>query len=476
MKRQILVGLVLCSLGAATSAMAAPKTISDEVRTGLNLTLYSNGMALISDSRQIVLEKGINDLSVSSISPGMFDGSARIDIDGGLDVREQGFLKANLSHQELLKAHVGKGIKIIKVHPENGDETMLDATVLSVSNGLILRIGDRIETSAPGRIIFSEIPDGLRPTPVYRIVGTSANVGETDLNLSYLSNGYSWRANHALSFDDKTETVLLESRASLVNRSGFDIKNARIQVMAGNVQRRTSGAMRTEAKAVRMMSAQAAPMMADAAPPPQRQSIGGFHLYSLNGKIDLADQTTKQVTLLDPVTLPVKRMLISQAHANPYTPLKGSPRPTHPVIRLTFSNDKNAGPGQPIPGGIARLYGKDAEGRVQFLGEDHLKDLPIGAKTSINAGRAFDVNVTRTQTDYVRNGLGRNTFEMAYRIKITNGGDKTSPVQVIEAMNGDWSILNESAKHTRDNNRARWTLQVPAKGEAEITYRVRVKR
>jgi len=476
MKRQLFTGLALTIMACSAPALAASQGVSDQARLGLNLTLYANGLALIDDQRRVVLEKGINTLNISGISPAMLEDSARIDTGGKLNLHEQSFLKPNLSHQDLLKAYVGRSVKVIRTNPKTGEETVLDADVLSVNQGLILRIGGRIETTVPGRIVFADIPEGFRPQPVFRVTGQSPEIHESDLDLSYLSTGFSWRANHTLSVEAASPTIRLESRAILVNRSGLDINAATVQVVAGDVQRRTPSVPRPETTALRMMKTEGAAMMADAAAPPQRQSLGGYHLYTLNGKIDLADQTSKQVTLLAPVSLPVTRRLISETHANPFSPRQGTPRPTHPAIRLSVSNDKTTGPGQPIPGGIARMYGKDAEGRAQFLGEDHLNDLPVGATATISAGRAFDVTVTRHQTDYQREGLGRNTFEMAYRINITNGGERAETVQVIEAMGGGWNILEESAQHVRDNNRARWSINVPAKGDAEVTYRVRVKR
>ena len=476
MKRQLLAGLALSVLTCSTPALAVSGQVGDDLRAGLRLTFYGNGMALIDDHRKVVLEKGINTLNVLGISPGMIDDSTRIDSDGKFLIGEQSYLPDNLSYQDLLKAYVGKQVKVIRTHPQTGEETTLDADLISVRQGIILRIGGQIETALPGRIVFPDIPPGLRANPVYRVTGTAMSAGKTDIGLSYLSNGFSWNAHHTLELDGRKPSANLESRAALVNNSGLEIRDAEVQLVAGNVQRRTSPVLRPQATAVRMMKSEAAPIMADAGGAPQRQSLGGFHLYTLPGRIDLEDKGRKQVTLLRSTALPVERELISEAHANPVAQLRGTPRPTHPAIRLTLTNDKTAGPGQPIPGGIARIYGHDAEGRTQFLGEDHLQDLPVGSTASISAGQAFDVAVTRHQTDYQREGLGRNTFEMAYRIDVSNGGDKAEKVSVIEAMSGDWSILDQSAEHSRVNNRARWTLDIPARGKAVITYRVRVKR
>jgi len=472
MKRRLIAGLGLSILMLSGSAVGAGQNVSDGQRTGLDLTLYSNGLALVSDQRRVELNSGINTLNFTGVAPRMIGESAEVGSGGVLRVREQAYLPANLNRSELLKMHVGKIVQVVRTHPQTGAESTSDAEVISVKPNLILRIGGRIETQAPGRIVFPEIPDGVHGEAMFRVVGESAVQGVKDLRLQYLSGGFSWAANHIIHVDEKASQISLETWATLANASGMDVTGGQIKLMAGDVRRMSAPAPRAQKQLMRASSSMAV-MEADSAP--RRQSIGGFHLYTLKGPLDLKDGARKQISLLRRQSIPVVRELISTGHPNARSPLRGAPKPSHPPIRLTFVNDPERGSGEPIPGGMARLYGDDNEGKVQFLGEDRLADLPLKAKASLSGGRAFDVTVTREQTDYVRQGLGRNTFEMAYRINVTNGSSRTENVSVIEAMNGDWKILSESTEHLRDNNRAKWVLSVPPKGSKNITYRVRVK-
>ena len=101
---------------------------------------------------------------------------------------------------------------------------------------------------------------------------------------------------------------------------------------------------------------------------------------------------------------------------------------------------------------------------------------PRASTATVTAGRAFDVTVRRQRTDVVRQGLGRNTVEMAYRIEVKNGSEREESVRVVEALAGDWKILTESPSHQRKNGQAHWVVPVAPGETAEINYRVRVRR
>lgn len=73
--------------------------------------------------------------------------------------------------------------------PVTGTETEEPAQILSARNGIVLKIGDRIETDVPGRIVFDRIPEGLHGKPVLTVGMTSKNGGGRRLELDYLTNG-----------------------------------------------------------------------------------------------------------------------------------------------------------------------------------------------------------------------------------------------------------------------------------------------
>ena len=215
---------------------------------------------------------------------------------------------------------------------------------------------------------------------------------------------------------------------------------------------------------------------AEAAPMPTREALADLHVYRLPRPVTLADRQSKQVALLSADDVPFVRTYVSESGAAVFHPVRGTSPPTHPEVRLTFANDEMAGD-QPLPGGVARLYTLDAGGSLRFLGEDSVSRTPVGGDVKLNPGRAFDITVERTQTDFRRAGLPENVFESAHRIDVRNGKDAAVDVQLVELLPGDWEILEESGSHERETaGRAVWTLSVPSRGEATLTYRVRVRQ
>ena len=70
-----------------------------------------------------------------------------------------------LSPAALMPKAVGEAITIVRNNPASGAETRERATVLSANNGVVLRIGNRIEVlrddGIPTRVIFDKVPENL---------------------------------------------------------------------------------------------------------------------------------------------------------------------------------------------------------------------------------------------------------------------------------------------------------------------------
>jgi len=437
----------------------------------LAITVYGNGLALVSEMRDTELSPGFNELVLNDVSPSVDAESFRISAGEGFRVTETTFLPANLTQRDLLEAHIGKTIEVSRRGPKADMISIVPAEVLAVEPELILRIGARIEANPRGRFSFPSIPGHLRSDPVMRVRSEIEKGGPVTAQIQYLTGGMTWRAEHVAQLDEAMTTLDLETRAGISNGAGIDFSKTRLTLVAGDVNR-THGPRPLERKAARGLQMT---MAADAAPEaaPTREAVAGYHLYRLPGRVTLKDRETTRFSLLSRPAVPVVRELVSIGHPNAFAPPRQA-RPDHPSIRLKMTNATQSG--EPVPGGRIRLYGKDKNGDALFLGEDRLPDLPSGAEATVTAGRAFDVTVKRQRTDVVRQGLGRNTSEMAYRIEVKNGSEKKETVRVIEALAGDWKILTESEPHQRKDGQAHWVVSIEPGQAAEITYRTRVRR
>ena len=120
-------------------------------------------------------------------------------------------------------------------------------------------------------------------------------------------------------------------------------------------------------------------------------------------------------------------------------------------VRLSFANTAAAGLGVPLPAGIVRVY-EGGEDEV-FLGESRVPATPDGERVTLTLGRAFDVTARRTLTDFRREGARGEIVETAHRIALQNAKGVAVTVEVVENLQGEWRVLEESQPHTRRPSR-----------------------
>ena len=462
-----LAGVALLAATAAADEMPVP-TAS---RTGLSVTLYADGFGLVTDRRKAVLAKGANSLAFEGVSARMMPSSALLATGDGVRVLERNFEFDLLSPQALLERSVGRTVRVIRTRPDTGEEVVETATVLAAGNGPVLRIGDRIEITVPGRLVFDSVPAGLRAQPTLLIEAESAAAAEAPLELTYLTEGLRWRADYAAELDAAGKTLALGAWASLVNETGVAFADADVQLLAGTVRR----------EGERPLAAFKGAAMAAAAPAEdamRREAVGDVHLYALPRKATLANNQTKQVALLSAPTVPVTRQYVRQRWIGE-TPERGGAVPTtyRPTIYVKFANAAKSGLGQPLPAGLVRVYQRDSRGRMQFTGEQSIAHTAADEEVALNLGEAVDIGIQYRQTAFTTDGLPERAFETEQQIALTNAKSEPVTVRLAERFPGAAKILSESQTHEAfSGSEATWTVAVPAGGKAMLSYRARVQR
>lgn len=138
-----------------------------------------------------------------------------------------------------------------------------------------------------------------------------------------------------------------------------------------------------------------------------------------------------------------------------------------------MTNDKASNLGEPLPKGVVRFYENDKSGKVQFLGESSLKQLAAGDNAELKIGQSFDIAVKGKVTGV--KSIAKNISEADAEIKFNNAKDKAETVVFEQGFNSNWEVVGESLKHEKKNaSTAVWKVSVPAKGQAVLTYKVRL--
>ena len=470
---------VLLSMGIMFSPVFA-----DEIRTTvkdqkeLSLTVYNHDLALIRDVRTINLTKGLNRLAVREVSAEIRPETAIITSlshPNSLSLLEQNFDYDLLTPQQLLQKYVGKQVKVVKTHPTTGVEKEIIATVLSANNGVVLKVGDRIETGIPGRIVYDQVPENLRDRPTLSILANSTQGKQQTLELSYLSGGLSWKADYVAKLSKDENHLDLNGWVTLINQSGASYKNAKLQLVAGDVNRVYEAPTRRH-RDVQMMKTMAADSMAEMA----EESLFEYHLYTLGHKTDVLQNQTKQVSLLSASQIPVTKEFLLQGAQHYYYNKYGVIADKLKVgVYVEFENEKQNNLGMPLPKGIVRVYKDDSSGNSQFIGEDRIDHTPKDETIRLKLGDAFDVTAKKKQVSYKKeNAFGKykHAASSSYEIELHNAKEEDVIVKVLEPVPGDWKILDSNIEHEKVNaHTAQWLVEVPAEKRVTLSYKVLVR-
>lgn len=473
---QAAVAAAFCSALTAHAAVTErPSTLADQ--QSVAVTIYNENLALIKDVRKIALDSGPNRLALREVSAQMRPETAllrSLSHAGALRLIEQNFDFDLLTPAKLLEKYVGRDVRIVRVHPQTGAESIETATVLAANQGVVLKIGDRIETGLPGRIVYDGVPANLRDKPTLVSELASTRAGSQTVELSYLSGGLAWKADYVAELNAKDDALDLNGWVTLTNRSGTSYPEARLQLVAGDVNR-----VRDEL----VMAAKVGRMRADEARAPAsmaQETLFEYHLYTLQRPTTIQNNQTKQVALLSGTSVPVQKELVLQGNDYYYRSSVGHLGQKMKVgVFVQFENREASRLGLPMPKGVVRVYKKDSAGNAQFVGEDRIDHTPKNETVRLKLGEAFDVTADKKQTDFKR----RDTYspwsyvhESAYEIVLKNAKSEALTVVVREPVPGDWKMLEETQRHKKAAaGTAEWNIRVPAEGSTTLRYRVLVR-
>lgn len=455
-----------------------------EQRTGLAdqrevaVTIYNENLALVKDVRKLSLKRGLNQLAFRDVSARMRPETAllrSVSAPGSLSVFEQNFDFDLLTPQKLLEKYTGQTVQVVRTHPTTGVESSESAQVLATNEGVVLKIGNRIETGVPGRIVFGEVPANLRDRPTLVMSLNNNSHSAQEVELSYLTGGLSWKADYVVELAPADDKLDISGWVTLNNTSGTSYKNAKLQLVAGDVNQ-VQDAMRVQVSGSRAMAP--APMAAKAGM--AEESLFEYHLYTLGRPTTIAENQSKQVALLSASGVPVRKEFLLRGADYYYQGAYGDLGQKMKIAAfIEFENRENAQLGMPIPKGVIRVYKKDSQGNAQFIGEDRVEHTPKNEKVRLKLGDAFDVTADKKQTDFKKIGGSSKynyIFESAYELVLKNAKKEAVVVTVQEPMPGDWQVLSSSHPHSKgSSNIAVWQVSVPAESSTKLSYRALVR-
>jgi len=442
-------------------------------QTGVAVTIYNVNLGLVKDLRRIAIPKGRSELRFMDVASQIIPTSVYIKSvagQGSLDVLEQNYEYDLLNPQKLLDKYVGKEVKLYQKNPYTEREETVTATLLSNNGGPIYKIGEDITFGHPGRIIFPGVPENLISKPTLLWLLENRLTSGQAVEASYLTNNLNWRADYVVTMNEKDDRADLSGWVTIDNKSGATYKDAKIKLVAGDVNR-VRDEFEYKAKTEHLAAAMARP----AAPQFKEEAFFEYHIYTLQRPSTIKDNQTKQIGLVSAGDVPVKKELLFYGAKYYYYGQYGEAVTNQKIgVYVEIQNKKENNLGIPLPKGTVRVYKNDTEGSLQFIGEDSIDHTPKDEKISIKLGDAFDVVGTRKQTDWKK--IAYDTYEAAYEISLRNHKKEDVEVRVVEPIPGDWTVLSSSHKYKKTEAfTAEFSVPVPKDKETKLTYRVRMR-
>src|SRR5256714_1329796 len=468
------------SVHAATQTDSA-KTSASEQATSLNdqsdlaLTVYNSNIALVRDVRRLNLPAGAFRLKLmdiaATVNPATVHFRSLTEAEK-LGVVEQNYEYDLLEPAKLLHKYVGKEVTLVRTSQENGTTKReeIKAMLLADNDGPVWKIGNDIVTGMYAESYrFPEVPANLFDRPTLLMSLDNSGARKHHIEASYLATYLSWNADYVLTVAREDRNADLDGWVTLTNNSGTPFHNARLQLVAGDLNR-LPGSGRGDAMEVRAMN------KAVAAPQFQQENFSEYHLYTLGRRTSVEDKESKQISLLQGSGVPVEKMFVVNGqnfyYHNQQNP--GSPQKDPVMVFYKFKNEEKAGLGMPLPAGNVRVYQKDSRGGVLFIGEDRINHTPKDETITVHIGNAFDVIAERKQTDYKR--IDTHVWEMEFEIALRNHKDAPIVVEVNEPIGGDWEMLSSTYKFSKTAAfAAQFKVPVDKNGTAVLKYRIRAR-
>jgi hypothetical protein len=381
------------------------------------LTIYNGGYAVVRETLPIDLKSGVNQVSFAGVTAQVEADSVILrDIKGKAEfqILEQSYRNDPVSQAMLLSLFEGKALEFVRFETNKPDRVVTGRVVRSgfVPGGEfvepIIEVDGKLQFSLPGSPVFPSLGDDnvLKPTLNWKL--NSASSGKIDAEVAYLSNGFTWEASYNLVAAEEGDVLDVVGWVTMKNRSGMTFTDAKIKLMAGDVNRvqrdysvGTGRGMAGSAMAMQKVVTE--------------KSFDEFHLYTLGNSATLRDKETKQVEFVRAAGVKAERIYVFDGAGHQY---RGDGSAGKVQVYREFKNSEANKLGIALPKGKVRFYSQDGDRQLEFVGENRIDHTPKDEVIRVLTGNSFDLVGEHRMTNNTEDGANRvatQTFEIKVR-------------------------------------------------------------
>jgi hypothetical protein len=501
-------------LAAAALAATVPPAAARTEVPATALTIYNQNFAVVRERLPLDLKAGANTVTFSGATMHLEPDSVVLRDPAGkvaLRVLEQNYRADTISQGLLLSLYEGQELDFL-VRDQNAKEYTVRGKVVrsgyapnfwagnryghefmqrqqmmgNLGAGMgqpIIEVDGKLRFSLPGEPLFPALTDDSILKPQLAWTLASDQPAKLDAELGYITGGMSWEASYNLIAPEKGDTLDITGWVTIDNQSGKQFDLAAVKLMAGDVSK-----LQPEQAQMKYAMAARLELAADAAGPQvTEKSFDEFHLYSLARPVTLRNRETKQVEFIRATGVKAKTFYVYDgAETAQYRgwnaqmirqqPDYGTQSNPKVWVMREFKNSEENKLGLPLPKGRTRFYRQDdADGRLEFTGENTIDHTPKNETVRLYTGDAFDLVGERTRTDFALSNR-QDQMEEAFEIKLRNRKTEPVEVRVTEKLYrwSNWTVVDKT--HDFEKKAAQdieFRVTVPADGETVLRYRVR---
>ena len=398
------------------------------------LTLYKDGTALVKQPVAWSIPSGDSYVTWSSLPNGIHKDTPFLNLEGAtiISQRFNDNVFTGIDYFNKLRGQE------IQVKPKGGK--IVKGTLLEISPGSVTlshQSGIIIFNRAELEFLGSKNKDMDLPT-FNPFLSWDLNSKEEKVikgELVYKTNNFSWTTVYRLKMlnEEKGELV---AEAVISNNSDMNFEQTTLQLVEGNLNKVEGFRPRQE-----KMSRPSIASVNNFSPRMNIDELGDYHIYTLNDNHDLESKENITIRMYGPLDVKYVKTYVFE---NSERRQKEEPL----EVQLTLSNMEKNGLGISLPGGKVEIYSYTQKTGLEYIGADNMGQVPKGQSTKLTSGRAFDVIGNRKVLNYDRQ---RKSEEAVIEIGITNNRTESVDILLIEHINGDWIIKDESVNYKKED-------------------------
>ncbi len=439
---------------------------------GVALTVYNDNFAVVRQRRKMDFKKGVNTVKFTDVASAIDPASVNfksLSNPGQVKILEQNYEYDLVNTSSLLKRFIDKPITL-EIKGSGSDQGYTAKGILSSSTGndLIIQNTDGINIisrSSIDRISLKEAPADLVTKPTLVWLAQAKNTSQQLCQVTYTTGAISWNADYSATLSPDEDTIDLTGWVTIKNQSGAGYNDASIKLMAGDV-RRVQPPRAYEERRMRSLG-----YMDKAKAPFAEKAFMDYHIYTLNRKSTINNNQVKQIELITPANnIKIEKNYLYQWQT----------KPKKVQVKIEFENKEKNNLGIPLPKGKVRVFkADDADGTLEFVGEDMIDHTAKDEKLSLYIGNAFDVVGEHTITDssHKSRTRGQTYQESTETHKIELRNKKDEPVLVIVEHTfperHNWTVDRSSHKYIKhDAHTLRFEINIKPESEVILEYTV----